>query len=153
MEHIGNLTSGRKYHGQPQTCSDKPGLKIEWVAALFKRFESIWGDKWLNRVGNLEMLRVVTEDWSQALDGFTGDEIKRGIDTCRAKHTWPPSIAEFIEAARPNRDPFGIGYIPECYRRARDDNGQEVKKITSAASDETRINSLAECRDILRGKR
>jgi len=68
---------------------------MNWVKALFKRFESIFLQKWTDQFHSAAALRAAHEEWSAGLDGVTGDELAVGLDVCRKQMIWPPSIAEF----------------------------------------------------------
>ncbi len=55
------------------------------------------------------------QEWGEALAELTGDEIKLGLYRCRKEKTWPPSIAEFIELAKP-RNPEDWRHKGAAYR-------------------------------------
>lgn len=74
-------------------------LNPKWVDALFARFAVIWPRAWADQFGGVDR-GLLAAEWSQGLAGLTGDQIKRGIERCRNDKPWPPSIAEFREAAR-----------------------------------------------------
>lgn len=63
------------------------------------RFTRIWASKWLDHVEAAGGIESVSEEWQQGLDGLNGQQIKRAIEHCRRHCTWPPSIAEFRQAA------------------------------------------------------
>lgn len=44
--------------------------------------------------------REIKAAWNQKLQGFTPEEIRRGLDACMG-HDWPPTLPEFIRMCRP----------------------------------------------------
>ena len=61
------------------------------------RFQAIWGYKWTNSLSNNEAIAIAQAEWGQALSHLSGEEIKKGIEHCRANFKYPPSITEFLE--------------------------------------------------------
>ncbi len=78
---------------------------MSWITTLFLRFQGIWLDKWARCIPSAEILECAKRDWRIALAGFTGQEIRRGIDYARDNLDWPPSIAEFKKLCRPVIEP------------------------------------------------
>lgn len=69
-------------------------LPIEWISALFKRFQVRYGHKFTSSIDGLEVIAVA--EWANGLAGVTGKQIKRGLENW--KGPWPPSLPEFREA-------------------------------------------------------
>ena len=82
-------------HSSPQDSE----LLMKWVAALLARFAVIWPKAWADSLAGLD-LNLLRAEWAKGIEGLTGEEIRHGIDHCRANNTWPPSIAEFRTACR-----------------------------------------------------
>ena len=74
-------------------------LPTKWVDALLLRFATIWRAKWNDEIAGIhpDLLR---KECAEGLAGLSGEDIKAGIEYCRAKMPWPPSIAEFRSACR-----------------------------------------------------
>ena len=47
---------------------------------------------------------MLMSEWSAGLSGLTGEQIGRAIKHCRAELKWPPTIAEFRQAAHDGMD-------------------------------------------------
>lgn len=82
----------------PSSLPDN-GLLMKWATALLARFAVIWPKAWADSLAGLD-IHMLTAEWAKGLEGLTGEEIRHGIDHCRANNTWPPSIAEFRTACR-----------------------------------------------------
>jgi hypothetical protein len=92
---------------------NQTGLPAHWISALFKKFQARYLHKWTSAIEGIE--EVAVEEWSQALAGLTGDQLKNGIDSW--KGDWPPTAEEFRSACIGKaKNGFGLDYIPECYR-------------------------------------
>lgn len=78
-------------------------MNPKWVDALFARFAVIWPKAWADVVGLAERaggIEAMKREWLLGLAGLTGEQIKRAIEHHRNQSTWPPSIAEFRQAAK-----------------------------------------------------
>ena len=71
-----------------------------WQTALFERFKAIYDNKFTDKYSTIAELDAAQKEWGEALVDLTGNEIKRGIESCRDTKAWPPSIAEFKELAK-----------------------------------------------------
>lgn len=82
---------------------------LTWTSALFKRFQAIYGSKFTAKIDGIE--RMAVREWSIALRGLTGSQIKAGIEKCLTKkleawqEDWPPTPAEFRAMCLPERVP------------------------------------------------
>lgn len=106
MQTAGSPSPERSSAGAtPQQGSQTPGseppdrLPDRWVMQLFARFAAIWPHHWPRIVESCGYDALVRE-WGEALAGLTPQEIRQGIAHCRARHTWTPTPAEFLAAAR-----------------------------------------------------
>lgn len=86
-------------------------LPRHWQVALFKRFEAIYGNLFVDRFKTQEDYEAAMQEWAEALVVLSGEQIKRGIEKCRVVKTFPPSIAEFMTLAREE-----MGYQGAAYR-------------------------------------
>ena len=81
----------------------KPSVLPEsWVEKLFARFSAMYGRKFADLWADCN-LRDVKATWAEDLAGFTGEEIKRGVDACKTR-TFPPTLPEFVQLCRPAVD-------------------------------------------------
>lgn len=67
--------------------------------ALFKRLQAIYGVRWDEQFPTSSRHDAAMVEWGYALAGFSGEQIKRGIDRARVECDWPPSIAKFVVLA------------------------------------------------------
>jgi len=114
------------------------------VLAIFKKLQARYLHKWTSAIEGIE--EEAMREWGRVLKGLTGEQIKCGLDNWSSD--WPPAADEFRKACTGGNG-FGLDYVPQYYHKAKDSNGDEVKKITSQASDETRKAALEACRGIL----
>jgi hypothetical protein len=63
----------------------------------------------------------LAQEWREALAGFGVDEFRRGIETCRRVHAWPPSIAEFLSAGKDGRNAEQRAYEALAARQSEGD--------------------------------
>jgi len=77
--------------------------------------------------------------WAQSLAGIDGEEIKYGVEYCRANHKWPPTIAEFLIACKAKPKQFVSLPAPRIdpeestKRMAKIMSGLQVKSINGRA--------------------
>ena len=74
-----------------------------WVEDLFGRLQAILG----TALGNLYAgadVDLVKAEWGQALVGFSGDEIRRGLAAVRTRR-FAPNLPDFLLLCRPSLDP------------------------------------------------
>lgn len=78
-------------------------IPLNWAARLIERMTALYGAQFLRQWEGIpaERLPIV---WAEELAGYTGEEIARGIDSCR-RQKFPPTIPEFLLMCRPNLDP------------------------------------------------
>lgn len=95
---------------------NRTAIPTSWISALFKHFQVIYGHKFTTIVDGLESLAV--QEWSSALSGLTGDQIKEGLRMCgmrkitNGSEDWPPTPAEFRFMCLPAKlDPIHRDYV------------------------------------------
>ena len=116
--------------------SNENGLSEVWVLALFKKLQAIYLTKWTSALEGIEETAMV--EWSQALRGLTGEQIKNGLDNLSDE--WPPSAIGFRALCEGKGvNGFGLDYVPECYRETKrerliesDENKEAHKKAYKA---------------------
>ena len=67
---------------------------------MFKRLRVIYGAKWDAQFADAALHDAAVVEWGIGLAGLSGEQIKRGIDRCRAELEWPPAIAVFLRLAK-----------------------------------------------------
>lgn len=80
------------------------------MAAIFKRFQARYGNKWTSSLDGIEETAVA--EWADGLAGLTGEQIAQGLRTWR--DDWPPSLPEFRVACAsvPYHRPFSVLRLP-----------------------------------------
>lgn len=79
-----------------------PALPEEWIERIFQRMENFYLSLWKDRFGEIPRERV-KRAWAEELAGYSVDEIKRGLETCKT-NKFPPTLPEFLTACRPVTD-------------------------------------------------
>ena len=69
-------------------------------------------------------MSVVKDTWSDALAGYSADEIRRGLSACQTK-IFPPTLPEFLMLCRPPIDPESA-YIEACKQLSERDRGRDT---------------------------
>ena len=93
----------------PDVTSKKMALPINWISALFLRFQAIYGHKFTSTIQGIE--DIATTEWANGMAGITGEQIKSGLEKCAQKKLqpgeqgWPPTLAEFRALCLPERIP------------------------------------------------
>lgn len=93
----------------PDVTSKKMALPINWISALFLRFQAIYGHKFTSTIQGIE--DIATTEWANGMAGITGEQIKCGLEKCAQKklqsgeQDWPPTLAEFRALCLPERVP------------------------------------------------
>lgn len=70
-------------------------MNLVFVKALYLRFSSIFGDKFIKDYHNDEFRIVWYDEWLTGLQDIDSLLIKDALQHCRLSLEWPPSIAEF----------------------------------------------------------
>ncbi len=83
--------------------ANQAALPETWTERLFQLMEDSYGSLWVDRYAGIDRQRV-KRTWSAQLAGYTGAEIKRGIDAVM-RSKFPPTLPEFLVACRPPIDP------------------------------------------------
>ncbi len=73
-------------------------LPEKWVERLFERMLLDYGKKFGDQWAETSMDALIAH-WSRELAGYTGAELKRGLDAL-ATRDWPPTLPEFKKLCR-----------------------------------------------------
>jgi hypothetical protein len=103
---------------QPKSEKADP-LPTEWVEALFKKIAARYGSLFADRFGAVPH-KLLVEEWGSELAGYTGAEIKRGLDGLRGCK-FPPTLPEFAELCRPGID------VQAAFIEAQNNMGQRER--------------------------
>jgi len=87
---------------QPSSADAQP-LRPDWVKALFAKLSARYGTLFADRYAGVPQ-DVLIAEWGAELAGFTGEDIRRGLDGCR-ELKFPPTLPEFITLCRPPIEP------------------------------------------------
>lgn len=74
------------------------------ASALIARLSVIWPFL-AKRLEDPAILDLTIAEWAQAIEDLSDDQILQGIERCRNELRFPPSVAEFLEAATRARPP------------------------------------------------
>lgn len=85
-----------------QSTTPPEPMRASWVEALFLKLAARYGTLFLDRYAGVPQQLLIAE-WSVELAGYTPDEIRRGLDGCRALK-FPPTLPEFLALCRPPID-------------------------------------------------
>jgi len=78
-------------------------VPTEWVEDLFGRLQAILGTALGNLYAGADP-ELVKAEWAQALVGFSGEEIRRGLAAVRTRR-FAPNLPDFLLLCRPSLDP------------------------------------------------
>lgn len=91
----------------PNSSTSTP-LPTSWVEKLLHSMLLTYGKKFTD-----QWAATSTDDlvafWAEQLSGYSGPEIKRGLDGLEARD-WPPTLPEFKRMCRPPVDPMRAYY-------------------------------------------
>ena len=108
---------------QPRSPGNCRPLPREWIEKLFDKFKARYGTLFVDRFGGLP-LDVVAEEWANELAGYTGQELQRGLDGCRALK-FPPTLPEFMAMCRPPIDAH-TAYVEAVRNLAMREQGRDA---------------------------
>ncbi len=92
------------------------------INQLFMRFSAIWGHKFTSPFPTAEAIEVAKAEWLDALRPLSDEQVMAGIEQCRSRCEWPPSLPEFIRHCR------GIADEMTCVRRALAGNDDSISR-------------------------
>lgn len=80
-----------------------PELGISLMDHLYNRLDGAYPGRWRKDFPDPQSIENWRESWAEAFEeeGITPEEMMVGLQQARKRYAWPPSVAEFIQAARP----------------------------------------------------
>lgn len=78
-------------------------LPLDWIERLFTRFVGMYGSKFADLWRGTD-LASVKSIWAEDLVGYSGEELKRGLESCKVR-VFPPTLPEFMILCRPPLNP------------------------------------------------
>lgn len=90
------------------TSSTLTPLPASWVEKLLHQMLLSYGKKFTDQWAATSTDELIAY-WGAQLAGFTGPELKRGVDALDARD-WPPTLPEFKRMCRPPVDPMRAYY-------------------------------------------
>ena len=106
-----------------------PALSEDWIERIFQRLENFYMAKWTDSFGGIPRERV-KQAWAEELAGYTGNEIKNGLEACRG-HKWPPTLPEFLMLCRKPSD-IKADWLEACEQMPIRLRGEGTDKWTRA---------------------
>lgn len=87
-----------------------PHVKLDGVSLmdhLFNRMNGSYPNKWRSNFRDEQAVQDWRISWAEAFEdeGLTANDVALGIKNCRRMFDWPPSLTEFLRAARPYLEP------------------------------------------------
>lgn len=77
---------------------------LEWIRRIMLRLHAIYGNRAKQMWGDIAEQELLNT-WREYLGGFTGDDIRRAIDTCARAYTeFPPTLPQFVSMCRDARN-------------------------------------------------
>lgn len=93
-------------------------LPSKWVERIFVELGALYGSKFVDQWGSQNPAQLKAY-WGERLAGFSGDELRRGLDACGGR-AWPPTLPEFLALCRPPMNHTMLWYEAQSAARERD---------------------------------
>lgn len=102
---MSQIAQRQQYSTAPQSrwLDVHPSLGISLMDHLFNRLDGAYPNRWKSSFKGEQAIANWRESWAEIFEeeGLSFEEVKFGLKECRVKYEWPPSIAEFVKACRP----------------------------------------------------
>lgn len=92
----------------PLSSSTSTPLPVTWIEKLLHQMLLTYGKKFTDQWGATSTDQLVAF-WGEQLAGYSGAEIKRGLDALSTRD-WPPTLPEFKKLCRSALDPLVAYY-------------------------------------------
>jgi hypothetical protein len=112
-----------------ESSTSTNALPETWVERLFQRMLLDYGKKFSDQWGGADTDALIAH-WSRELSGYSGAELKRGLDALSTRD-WPPTLPEFKKLCRAPFDSLVAYYEAVAGVQAR--NGGEFGKWSHPA--------------------
>lgn len=97
------MTDGmRRYGGFSDPKTGEEAAARARVERVFAELASLYGSRFADMWRETDLGRMKAL-WTRALAGFSGAELRAGLDGCHQR-AWPPSLPEFMGLCRPRPD-------------------------------------------------
>lgn len=98
-------------------------LPEKWIEKILDEMLLSYGKKFIDQWSGVSTDKLILH-WSQGLSGYSGQEIRRGLDALASKD-WPPSLPEFKKLCRPPIDDVVAYYeaVNGCNARDKGEMG------------------------------
>ncbi|SDC69788.1 hypothetical protein SAMN05428966_102138 [Massilia sp. PDC64] len=115
---MSNLSDSRSLPPAPSTrprskwFEPVENLGISMIDHLYNRLDGAYPHKWRSNFADQQAIDNWAESWVETFEeeGITPNDVKIGLRECRRRFAWPPSVAEFVQACRPQVDPLRAYY-------------------------------------------
>ena len=113
MNENNHYASGQQQQRKIYSPSSK---QVKMVSALWDRMTRLYGYKWTGKEGELDVRSYGFKLWCEKTDDLGDDQWLRALNRCEkdlinagkeGREMWPPSYAEFIGFAQPEKAPSG----------------------------------------------
>lgn len=84
------------------TLHQQDPIPATWIDRIFARLNSMYGSRFADMWAGTNMAEWKST-WADGLQGYSVDEIKRGLAECM-KSDWPPTLPQFLKLCRPAMD-------------------------------------------------
>lgn len=86
----------------PSSRTESAGLPTQWVERVFDRLRLQFGERMADAL-DARNVEAVKAEWSDALAGYSAQELARGLKACQQR-AFPPVLGEFCRLCRPALD-------------------------------------------------
>lgn len=139
---MGSLATNQNQSNTSMQCATSETIKF-----LFVKFHARYGGKWTSQYPP-DLLPAMREEWLDALNTMTAEDIKRGLDTWQ--EDWPPNIVEFKKACtkkttRAAHREYKSLQHPVCSKETAQKNIAKLKEILHASGSIINRENGKEC--------
>lgn len=106
-------------------------LPRSWVDALFAKFETMYGQNFIEKWKNTN-LENVKQAWSEELGSFDGETLKAALEACKETCKYSPTLPEFYQLCKAmKKAPEHELYLPHHKQYSTEVAEENLKKIKS----------------------
>lgn len=105
-------------------------LPVEWIDRIFKRFDEIWGARFLELFTSERDFDFERTRWTAGLYGATAEEIRKVLDMCRTGLIKdPPNVIEFYHYCKGHKQPLPATRTHHTISAPNRELGQKYLKL------------------------